>query len=71
MTKVQIHFHVGEPLDENALSRVADAQAIYGIERIKLEPASTEITVEYDASRLKAFEVEAALRARGIRIVRG
>jgi len=70
MTKVQIRFHVEKPLDEAALSRVAEAQAIYGIERIKIEGVATDITVEYDASRLKASEVEAALRARGIPVVR-
>lgn len=70
MTKVQIHFHLGKPLDKNALARIADAQTIYGIERIKVEEASTDISVEYDASRLKASEVEAALRARGIPVVR-
>jgi len=70
MTKVQIHFHLEKPLDENALARMADAQTIYGIERIKVDGASTDICVEYDASRLKASEVEAALRARGIPVVR-
>lgn len=66
MTKIQIHFKLAEPLDEQLLERISDAQAIYGIEHIKVDPSLTAMEVEYDATRLRPLEVLAALRRCGL-----
>ncbi len=66
MTKVQIRFRLQKPLDDVLLSRIADAHSIYGILRVSVDPALDGLTVEYDATRLRPAEVEAALAAGGI-----
>jgi allophanate hydrolase subunit 1 len=69
MTKVQIHFRLQKPLDETLLSRISDAYALYGIQKIKVAPALDSLTVEYDATRLRPAEVEAALAGAGLPVV--
>ena len=68
MTKVQIRFRLQRPLDDELLRRISDAYAIYGIQRIQLDPAKEGLTVEYDATRLRPAEVESALTSAGIPI---
>ncbi|MGA3097836.1 MAG: hypothetical protein ABSF25_15385 [Bryobacteraceae bacterium] len=68
MTKVQIHFRLGRPLDSVLLPRLAQVNALYGIERVTPSPALDSLTVEYDATRLNPAEVEQALAAAGIPI---
>jgi copper chaperone CopZ len=70
LTKVQARFRLDNSLDEQLLERIRDAQAIYGIERVKVENPMTTLTVEYDATRLRPAEVEAALRRSGIAVTR-
>lgn len=69
MTKVQIRFDLERPLDDDLLVRMSAAHGIYGMSRILPAPDLRGLTVDYDASRLTAFEVEAALRRAGIPIV--
>lgn len=71
MTKVQIRFRLQKPLDDAMLGRIADAHAIYGIQRVRVAPsldglALASLMVEYDATRLRPAEVESALAAAGI-----
>jgi hypothetical protein len=66
MTKVQIHFRLQRPLDDALLPRIADAYAIYGIQKIRVDPSRESLTVEYDATRLRPAEVESALAGAGI-----
>ncbi len=68
MTKVQIRFRLLKPLDEVLLSRISDAYSIYGMQKIQVAPAGDSLTVEYDATRLRPAEVEAALANAGIPI---
>ena len=69
MTKVQKHFRLQRPLDESLMQQIADAQSIYGIERIQISPSREELTVEFDASRLCTIEVETALQRAGIPVI--
>lgn len=69
MTKVQKHFRLQRPLDESLMQQIADANSIYGIERIRIAPSREELMVEFDASRLRADEVEAALQRAGIPVI--
>lgn len=66
MSKVQTHFPLQRPLDDAMLGRISDAHALYGILRVKLDTSLDGISVEYDASRLRPAEVEAALTGFGI-----
>ena len=61
MTKVQIHFKLETPLDDATAMRLSDVNSVYGIDRIQVEPSLTGMMVEYDASRLKASEVQSVL----------
>jgi allophanate hydrolase subunit 1 len=64
MTRIQIHFRLRQPLDDAMMTKLSDASAIYGIQKVKL--GSGSLMVEYDASRLRPAEVEAALAQAGI-----
>lgn len=66
MTKVQKHFRLQRPLDDSLLQQIADANSIYGIERIVIAPSREELMVEFDATRLRTIEVETALQRAGI-----
>lgn len=66
MTKVQIRFRFQAPLDDGMLARLSDANALYGIQKVKLDPNLQGMLVEYDATRLRPAEVEAAFAAAGI-----
>lgn len=70
MTKVQVRFQLQKPLDDALLSRISDAHAIYGIQKIQVEPSLDALTVDYDATRLRPAEVESALTGAGIPVVR-
>jgi hypothetical protein len=70
MTKVQVRFRLQKPLDDATLARIADASTIYGIQKLKVAPSLDAILVEYDASRLRPAEVEAALAGAGIPVER-
>ena len=68
MTKVQLQLKLGKPLDDKAMAALSDTSSLYGILRLKLNPAMDAITVEYDATRLKPQDVEAALARAGVQI---
>jgi hypothetical protein len=68
MTKVQKHFRLERPLDEALMQQIADANSIYGIERIRIG-SGDELMVEFDASRLLTADVESALQRAGIPVV--
>jgi hypothetical protein len=66
MTKVQKHFHLQRTLDEALMQQIADAHSIYGIERIIISPDNQNLTVEFDATRLRSADVESALLRAGV-----
>ena len=69
MTKVQIRFRLQKPLDDAMLQRLSDTTALYGIQKIKVDPSLDGLMVEYDATRLRPAEVESALTAVGIPVM--
>ena len=71
MTKVQIRFTVQKPLDDAALAGISLVNSKYGIQRIRVSPDMAGLTVEYDATRLRPAEVEAALAGAGISVIPG
>ena len=66
MTRVQIDFRLQHALDDELMTRLAGAYSIYGIQKICLAPSQDSLTVEYDATRLRPAEVQAALARAGI-----
>jgi len=66
MTRVQLRYQLLKPLDEALMKSISNANAIYGIEQIKLQPSLDEIMVEYDASRLSIDKLENRLNGAGI-----
>ena len=52
------------------LKRIAGAHSLYGVHHVKLAPSLDSMTVEYDATRLRPAEVEAALAGAGIPVER-
>ena len=66
MTKVQVQFQLRQPLDDSLLQAISNVHAIYGIQRVRVAPSLDRLFVEYDASRLRPSEVEAALSEAGI-----
>jgi hypothetical protein len=69
MTKVEKHFRLQRPLDEALMEQIAGVNSIYGIEHIKISPSREDLLVAYDATRLRAPDVEAALERAGIPVV--
>jgi hypothetical protein len=68
MTKVQIRFRLRQPLSDNLFQTITNAHTLYGIQRVQLSPAMDSLTVDYDATRLRPAEVEAALSGAGIAV---
>ena len=66
MTRVQMHFRLQRPLDETTMARLSSEYTLYGIQQVKLDASMDGLMVEYDASRLRPAEVEAALASAGI-----
>jgi len=69
MTKVQKHYRLQRPIDESMLAAIADANSIYGIERILIAPSNEELMVEYDATRLRDAGIESALQRAGVPVI--
>jgi len=61
-------FRVQKPLDDTALTGIALVNTKYGIQKIHISPAMDALTVEYDATRLRPAEVEAALAWAGVAV---
>jgi len=68
---MQIRFRLQKPLDDAMMERIAQAHAIYGIQHVQVAPALDGLTVEYDATRMRPPEVEAALAGAGIPVTAG
>ena len=68
MTRLQINFRLQQPLTDQAMIKLSDTWSIYGIQKIKLSPEQDRMMVEYDATRMKPSDVEAALACAGIAV---
>jgi hypothetical protein len=66
MTRVQMNFRLLKPLDDAMMKRLSDESTLYGIQQVKLNSSLDGLMVEYDASRLRPAEVEAAIAGAGI-----
>jgi len=64
MTRVQMNFRLSQPLNDGSMTKLSNISDIYGIQKVKLGDGS--LMVEYDATRMRPAEVEAALARAGI-----
>ena len=68
MTKVQLQLKLTKPLDAEMMSNLEKTSALYGILRLKLNQTLDGLMVEFDATRLKEQDVEAALARAGVAV---
>ena len=70
MTKIQLEFDLQRPLDDELLTQISRLHGVYGIQRVSVKPSLREITVEYDATRMNASEVESVLERAGLPVMK-
>ncbi len=68
MTKVTLHYSLTRPLADEDFQNIARVHGVYGMARVQAAPSRDQITVDYDASRLRKDDVEAVLAHHGIPI---
>jgi hypothetical protein len=66
MTKVQITFPLARPLTDPDFVSISRMHSVYGFMAVRFKPASNELFIEYDASRLSPKEVRASLEEHGL-----
>ncbi len=68
MTKVTLRYNLTRALGEEDLENIAHVHRTYGMSRVQPGPGESQITVDYDASRLMKQDVEAVLTRHAIPI---
>lgn len=67
MTKVDITYQLEESPAGEMLAAIQRAYTIYGIHALHLSSEMDELTVTYDASRLRLTDMDAELRRAGLK----
>jgi len=57
MTLMEIRYALQSPLTHEQLHNLSEFANTYGLRKFKLNDAKTELSFEYDASRLRETEV--------------
>jgi len=70
MTLMEIRYALQSPLSHEQLHSLSEFANTYGLRRFKVNDARTELSFEYDASRLRETEVAHALGVRKIAVVK-
>jgi hypothetical protein len=68
MTTVDVVFKYGLPPGETEMRALSDAREVYGIRKISFNEKDQTIRVEFDATRLKDYDVANLLRNAGLDI---
>ena len=61
MTLLEIKYALVSPLSADQLRQLGEFANTYGLRKFQLNEAKTELTFEYDASRLRETQVEHVL----------
>jgi len=61
MTLLEIRYALQSPLTPDQLARLAEFANTYGLRKFRLNQDRTELSFEYDASRLRETQVAHAL----------
>lgn len=70
MTLVEITFELQSPLGPEQLRALGGFANTYGLRRFRVDETKKQLSLEYDASRLKETEVAHVLRQARIPVVR-
>src|SRR5947209_241156 len=66
MTKVQLTLPLSRTLTDADFVSISRMHSVYGFMAVRFKPASNELFIEYDASRLTSKEVRASLEEHGL-----
>ena len=70
MTLLEIKYELASALSNEQLKRLGEFANTYGLRKFKLNDAKTELSFEYDASRLRETQVEHVLGAAKIAVAK-
>lgn len=70
MTLVEVTYELQSPLNEDQLRRLGEFANTYGLRRFRLDDSKTQLSFEYDASRLRETQVAHALGQAQIAVAR-
>jgi hypothetical protein len=70
MTLLEVRYALVAPLSNAQLSLLGEFANTYGLRRFRLNDARTELSFEYDASRLRETQVEHVLGQAKIAVAR-
>ena len=70
MTLLEIRYALQSPLNAEQLHNLSEFANTYGLRKFKLNEAKTELSFEYDASRLRETQVAHALGLAKIAVVK-
>ena len=66
MTKVQLTLPLARTLTDANFVSISRMHSVYGFNIVRFKPATNELFIEYDASRLTSKEVRASLEEHGL-----
>lgn len=61
MTLMEIKYELASPLTLEQLTQLSEFANTYGLRKFRLNDAKTELSFEYDASRLRETQVQHVL----------
>jgi len=70
MTLVEVTYELQSPLSEEQLRHLGEFANTYGLRRFRLDDSKTQLSFEYDASRLRETQVAHALGQAKIAVAR-
>jgi hypothetical protein len=70
MTLLEIKYALASPLTLEQLARLGEFANTYGLRKFRMNEAKTELSFEYDASRLRETQVAHVLGQASIAVTR-
>jgi hypothetical protein len=70
MTLLEIRYALASPLTPEQLARLGEFANTYGLRKFRMNEAKTELSFEYDASRLRETQVAHVLGQASIAVTR-
>jgi hypothetical protein len=70
MTLLEIKYELASPLTTEQLKQLGEFANTYGLRKFRLNDAKTELSFEYDASRLRDTQVAHVLGQAKIRVAK-
>ena len=70
MTLLEATFELQSPLTLEQLNRLGEFANTYGLRRFRVDEKNNHLTFEYDASRLRDYQVADVLGHAGIAVTR-